>query len=304
MPTAPPEAALAALIAAEGLPETYRETVDTAWKPLAALLRGLAPPDRALVVGLSGPQGGGKTTAAQALTLLLQAEGLAACAVSIDDFYLTRAERRVLAESVHPLLATRGPPGTHDLALALATLDALRARRPTTIPRFDKAADDRAPRAEWRLVATPMDVVILEGWCVGAGPSPAEDLATPFNALERDEDPDGVWRAYVEAALVEMQALFARLDILVQIVPPDFDVVAGWRREQEAKLRARRPGAPGLMDDAAIARFVAHYERITRRLIAEGPARADVVLRIGPDRQPLRLEVRTPAQTEPPPRAL
>ncbi len=253
------------------------------------------------MVGLSGPQGSGKSTACEVLSDLLRGHGLRVASLSIDDLYLTHAERQILARDVHPLLATRGPPGTHDRALGMSVLAALRAGESLALPRFDKSTDDRTPEADWPWFEGPADVVLFEGWCVGARPAPMADLATPLNALERNEDPTGVWRAYVNTALAADQTLFAQLDALIQILPPDFEVVVGWRREQEAKLRAARPGAPGLMDDAQVARFVAHFERVTRRLLEEGPARADAVLRLDAERRPLSFSVRQPA---PPPSTL
>lgn len=281
---------LADLLAAEGLPERYQATIDLALRPMADLIAARRA-SGAYFVGVSGPQGSGKTTAARVLQVLLEAQGLRVASLSIDDLYLTRAARQDLAQRVHPLLATRGPPGTHDRALGLETFDALKDGRSLALPRFDKAVDDRAPATDWPWFEGPADVVLFEGWCVGARPAPEAALSAPLNTLERDEDPDGVWRAYVNSALADDQALFAQLDLLIQIVPPNFEVVVGWRREQEAKLRAERPDAPGLMDDAQVARFVAHFERVTRGLLAEGPARADAVLRLGAGREPLSLKV-------------
>jgi D-glycerate 3-kinase len=104
------------------------------------------------------------------------------------------------------------------------------------------------------------------------------------NDLERDEDPQAVWRGYVNDQLDgPYQALFARLHDLVLLEAPSFEVVAGWRAEQEAKLRAKRPGG---MTDAEVARFVAHYERLTRWILAEMPARADWVVTLDAERNP------------------
>ena len=78
-----------------------------------------------LVLGICGAQGSGKSTLAEALAERLERDGLACAVLSLDDLYLTRAERERLARGVHPLLATRGPPGTHDTSLGIAVLDAL-----------------------------------------------------------------------------------------------------------------------------------------------------------------------------------
>lgn len=274
----------------ERLPAAYRQTIDSALVPLAAaILQRARLSDHMLVVGLCGAQGSGKSTAAAALVQLLATEQLPAVALSIDDFYLPRATRAELAQQVHPLLATRGVPGTHDVELALATIEQLALAEEVLLPSFDKGRDDRRPRREWRSVTGPLRAVILEGWCVGAVPQPARQLDPPLNALERDEDPKGIWRRHVNDALSgPYRALFDRLSPLVLLQAPSFDVVQGWRSEQEHKLRERllRAGTDTshLMDDAAIARFIAHYERVTRHILAEMPARADHLVRLSATR--------------------
>lgn len=256
--------------------------------PLAERIAGWAAGRSApLVVGLCGPQGSGKSTLAALTARALAARRLTTAVLSIDDVYLTRAERLALADTVHPLLATRGVPGTHDVALGLSTLDALAGAGPVALPRFDKAADDRAPRADWPLVEAPVDVALLEGWCVGARPQPPAALAAPVNGLERDEDPDGRWRAHVQAALAgPYAALFRRLDRLVLLQAPDFATVRAWRGEQEARLRERLTDPGRTMDEAALDRFVAHYERLTLWIAEDLPAVADLVVGLDKRRRP------------------
>jgi D-glycerate 3-kinase len=238
-----------------------------------------------LVVGLCGAQGSGKSTLAAALAATLEADAVRVATLSLDDLYLTRAARQELARSVHPLLATRGVPGTHDVALGLETIAALERGEPVHLPRFDKGMDDRAPRSDWPLAPAGMRVLLLEGWCVGALPQDLSALAEPVNALEAGEDPDGLWRGYANAALgCEYQALFARIDLLVLLAAPDWLVVAKWREEQEARLRAKSPGA---MTPPQVLRFIQHYERLTRWILKEMPRRADILVRLGPDREPL-----------------
>jgi D-glycerate 3-kinase len=276
---------LAAFLATEGLPETFRLTLERVCRPLAEraliLREGLQRP---ALIGLCGAQGSGKSTIAAATVRMLQARGGRAVALSLDDFYLGREARGWLAEQVHPLLRTRGPPGTHDVPLGCGTLDALLAGEPVALPAFDKAADERRPRSAWREVEGPLDVIIFEGWCVGARPQPARRLGIPVNPLERDEDPGCVWRTYVNRQLAEpYQALFGRLDALVLLQAPGFEVVQAWRAEQEAKLRART----GLgMSDDEVARFIHHYERLTRWILEEMPGRADWAIPLATDRTP------------------
>jgi D-glycerate 3-kinase len=230
------------------------------------------------VIGVSGLQGSGKSTLAAQLVVDARARGLRALSMSIDDFYLGRAARRTLARQVHPLLSTRGVPGTHDVALALRTLDALRQaslQQPAHVPRFDKGRDTRLPPSRWKRVTQAPDLIVLEGWCVGVPAQSASQLRSPVNRLERDEDPDARWRRWVNTQLREhYAALWHRLDRLVLLQAPGFDVVMRWRNEQEQALRAR--AAPRALSRQALQRFLQHYERLSRHALATLPARADL----------------------------
>lgn len=239
-----------------------------------------------VVLGLSGPQGSGKSTLAAALCRAMTARGIATAALSLDDLYLTRAQRLALAAQVHPLLITRGVPGTHDVALGLATIAALARGEPAPLPRFDKAQDDRRSQQAGDCAPRATRLLVFEGWCVGARPQAAEALARPVNTLEAEEDRDGVWRGYANAALAgDYARLWARIDALAMLRAPDFATVVRWRTEQEQALRRRAGTAPGVMDAAALGRFMAHYERLTRHLLADLPDRADLVIDLDQDRR-------------------
>lgn len=248
-----------------------------------------------LIIGLCGAQGSGKTTlCANLQSALTRRQNARVAVLSIDDFYLSALERVRLAQSVHPLLRTRGVPGTHEVALGLALLDRLTqadAESSTPLPRFDKLADDRLPPNAWPVFSGRADVVLLEGWCVGARAQPEEELVSPVNALERDEDPDGRWRRYVNAQLAgPYQALFGRLDRLVLLHAPDFEVVFRWRRQQEHTLAASaaagsQPDAVRVMSDSQLERFISHYERLTRFILAEMSERADLVIALDAERR-------------------
>ena len=248
----------------------------------------LAQADRpGWTLGISGAQGSGKSTLAAGLASALEAEGRRCAVLSLDDLYLGPGARGELARRVHPLFAVRGPPGTHDPALGLAVLHALSRPGPVRLPRFDKGRDAPVTEAEQPVFQGPADVVILEGWCLGARPDPQAATSAPLNALERERDPDGVWRGAVEAALAGAYAdLFAAPDLTVFLRAPDFPTVRRWRGEQEAELAAAiAAGRPGrAMDDAELDDFLARYERITRRLIAHPPGQIRVDL--APDRAP------------------
>lgn len=238
-----------------------------------------------LVVGLCGPQGSGKSTMALRLKSLLESGSLRTAVISIDDLYLTREERVELSQRVHPLLQTRGVPGTHDVPLGLKTLDALARSGVVSVPSFDKSRDDRRPPDQWPKIDAPVQVIILEGWCVGAIPQDASLLAAPVNGLEQEFDVNGSWRRYVNDALAgEYQQLFGRLDLLILLKAPGFDVVYEWRLEQEHKLREQVVREGGdlsrVMSDLQVKQFISHYERLTRHILTEMPTRADVVLEL------------------------
>ena len=244
---------------------------------VALLPRNPEPP----LVGLNGAQGSGKSTLARLIVKALRDEhGLACAVLSLDDFYLSRADRQVLAATVHPLCATRGVAGTHDVALLARTLAALqtaRAGETTAMPGFDKLADDRLPQAQWSSYDGRPDVLLLEGWCVGLRRADLPPWSGPINALEAEHDADGRWRAWAHAALANYEPVWDRIDLLASIEVPGWETVITSRLRQEHELAAIGAGTP--MDRAAITRFVEHYERHTRALWPAMRKRADVLLR-------------------------
>ena len=271
--------------------------------PLAAWLeRARAKAAGPIVTGLTGGQGAGKSTLCALLAIVLrEAFGAATVVLSIDDLYHPRAKRRRLGRDVHPLFATRGPPGTHDTELGISTIERLLAQGPggrTLLPSFDKATDERRPRRAWPAHEGPVDHLLFEGWCVGARPQAVRALQAPINALEREEDAGGAWRRAVNAALEgPYRTLFDRIDVQIMLRVEGMRRVVEWRRLQEAKLRelVAREGtgdAPSrVMSDAGIDRFVAHYERITRHLLEEMPARADLVLDVDRGHHPAAVRI-------------
>lgn len=259
------------------LPQVRRWTADAIETPV--------------VIGLCGAQGSGKSTVSAGLAAHLEREGHSVAILSLDDLYLTREERISLG-AFHPLLTTRGVPGTHDVALGLRTLDACAENRPTLLPRFDKAYDTRAPQAIWPRIEAPVDIILFEGWCVGAVPQDAAALVDPINELERKEDQDGFWRRFSNIRLADdYRRLFDRIDYLVLLAAPSFECVAAWRKEQEHKLRATLTESgqalATTLDDCGIERFIQFYQRLTQHILSEMPGRADLTVQLNADRQPV-----------------
>ena len=281
----------AAFLARHKLPASYLDYAQRWFTPLARRLaehqNGAARP---VLVAVNGSQGSGKTTVCDFLREnLVQEHALRVVSLSLDDFYLTLEQRRRRASELHPLLRTRGVPGTHDMALLQATLDELLAPAMTRvpIPRFSKAEDDRLARDAWDTVTGPLDIVLLEGWCLGVRPQPPEELDNAVNALERDEDRDGRWRELVNHAIGrDFEPLYRRVDQWVMLCAPSFDCVYNWRLQQEHKLAQRTvSGNNRVMSDSEVARFIQFYERLTRQCLAQLPGRVHHLYRLDEERR-------------------
>lgn len=276
----------------EGLPPEFRTVLVQHYLPLAEWLHRSVGPRNTSVIGINGAQGSGKSTLSALLKLVLASKYRWQVAVlSIDDIYLTHKERAGLARSVHPLLQTRGVPGTHDVALGLSIIDQLKTLEKgqlVCLPRFNKATDDRQPPDQWDAVSGPVDIILFEGWCVGTEAVEPAQLSQPVNNLEAEEDAQGIWRNYVNQQLQgPYRELFRQIDYLIFLQVPDFDSVRNWRLEQEQKLAEKVKGeaAAGLMNTEEIERFIQHYERLTRQNLEYLPSQADVLLKLARDHQ-------------------
>lgn len=273
------------------LDEILMEDLDRVYMPLANMINmGFNTDARTHIIGVNGAQGAGKTTFGTLLKVVLEKSfGQKVVQMSIDDIYLSHAQREQLAKDVHPLLATRGVPGTHDVKLGEDTLDALCNAGPkdvTAIPRFNKATDDPFPRTEWTQFVGRPDVIIFDGWFMGAVEQKETELLAPINDMERNEDPYCVWRRFVNSQLKDnYKSLFNRLDLLVMLKVPSFDKVYEWRTLQEEKLRIKTKGQKNLrvMTDEEVHHFISHYERLTRHILNEMPERADMLFTVSND---------------------
>ena len=248
-----------------------------------------------IVLSINGCQGSGKSTLAAFLQQVFENRyALKVVNISLDDFYLSKAARANKARDIHPLLATRGVPGTHDTQLALQTIQQLLAGKAVAISRFNKASDDLFPQDEWDRAPEQVDIIILEGWCLGAHPVPDTQLFPAINQLETEHDPDGIWRRYVNAQLkTDYHQLFALIDCLVMLKAPSFGSVFNWRLEQENKLAKKlqknlqkdqkhreasgssRQDNSGIMSMQEIEHFIQFFERLTRQMLEEMPKRTD-----------------------------
>ena len=222
--------------------------------------------NRTLLIGLSGSQGSGKSTISQILKIILQTRyRLNVTCFSFDDFYKTLYERKKMSKMVHPLFLTRGVPGTHDSKMLLNTIKILKKKKFNTIkiPKFDKSIDDRLKIKYWQKIKKKPDIIIFEGWCVGAKPQPYKELVKPINILEKTEDTKLTWRKKVNNELkTNYKKIYNLIDKKVYLKVPNFKFVLKWRLLQEKKLifKSKKKG----MSDKQIKRFVMFYERVTK----------------------------------------
>ena len=181
--------------------------------PLCFWISKKADKKKPYFVGLAGGQGTGKTTTSSLLKIILTKYfKLKVFKISIDDFYKTRKERISLSKRVHPMLLTRGVPGTHDIDMGLDLIEELSQATPdheTRIPAFCKPKDKHYPIEEWPIYRGKPDFIFFDAWCGGAKPLPEENWLPPLNSLEAEEDPEGVWSKWSNQELSkEYQTLF------------------------------------------------------------------------------------------------
>ncbi|MFT5023712.1 MAG: D-glycerate 3-kinase [Colwellia sp.] len=260
---------LSAFIKQHKLPDEFSDTVRLHYQPLAErILAQFKKNNTPYFVGINGCQGSGKSTLTDFLAEYLTAQHpLNVVVMSLDDFYLTGEKRQQLAENIHPLLATRGVPGTHDMATLEHVLLQLKTKKTGfSIPRFNKATDEPYPKEQWTVVDKPIDIILLEGWCWGVKPQTEEQLRSAINELELQYDAKGEWRNYVNQQLSEAYVpLYKSMDFWLALQAPSFDCVYKWRLEQEQKLQARNIDLANskVMSPAEILNFTQYFQRLS-----------------------------------------
>jgi len=235
------------------------------------------------VIGLTGGQGSGKSTISKILKILLKENfNLETVIFSIDDFYKTLKERKIMSKNISPLFLTRGVPGTHDTKMLFNCIKALKnfKFKKILIPKFNKGIDDRISKTKWLRVDKKPNIVIFEGWCVGAEPQKKKDLLVPINELEKSKDKKKIWRNKVNQELKKKyMKIFKLIDKIIFLKVPSFKHVFKWRLLQEKKLRITSKGKK-TMSDQEIKNFIMFYERLTKHMLRTLTYTADSVIEI------------------------
>tara|TARA_R110000744_G_scaffold117745_1_gene220126 strand:- start:21314 stop:22195 length:882 start_codon:yes stop_codon:yes gene_type:complete len=260
---------LSTFIKQNKLPEKFRQTAKDYYQPLAErIFSQFTKSSNAYFVGINGCQGSGKSTLTDFIAeYLTKTHQLNIVVMSLDDFYFTGEKRQQLAHDIHPLLATRGVPGTHDMKMLEGVLKKLKAKKNGfSIPRFNKATDEPFPEAQWQVIEHPIDIILLEGWCWGVKPQTDEQLKAPVNELELKHDANGDWRCYVNEQLkLNYQPLYHQMDFWLALQAPSFDCVYKWRLEQEQKLKDKNIDLANskIMKSAGILNFTQYFQRLS-----------------------------------------
>ena len=243
------------------------------------------------IVGLSGGQGTGKTTISSIMSIILKKYfKLNIFKISIDDFYKTRKERFLLSKKIHNLLKTRGVPGTHDTSIILDFLNKVKHKnfKPLKLPKFNKATDDRFKKEFWYSINKRPDVIIFEGWCIGARPQKNYQLKKHINSVEKLNDQNLIWRKYVNYQLKKnYRKLFNQLNCLLYLKAKNFNLLQKWRLKQERKLLtfSREYKNLKIMNKKEVINFMKTYERITENMFKDAPKYASIILNLNSNHQ-------------------
>ena len=281
---------LSAFIDEHKLPEEFKNTVEQYYKPLAdRIFSKFKSKNQPYFVGINGCQGSGKSTLTDYIAeYLIDQYQLNVVVMSLDDFYYPSATRNKLAQDIHPLLATRGVPGTHDVKALANVINQLKEHKTGfSIPRFNKATDEPCPKSHWNAIEKPIDIILVEGWCWGVKTQTTEQLQKPINELELQHDKNGIWRNYVNQQLAELyEPLYEKMDFWLALQAPSFDCVYKWRLEQEQKLKDRTVNLSNskVMTPEEILNFIQHFQRLSVQGCNTISHSADTIFYLNPDR--------------------
>jgi len=246
---------------------------------------------RPYFVGLAGGQGTGKTTISSLIRIILiKYFKLKVFRISIDDFYKTRKERISLSKRIHPMLLTRGVPGTHDINMMLSFFKKVKNKKfkRLKLPTFNKAIDDRSNKKSWYELNEKPDVIIFEGWCVGAKSETNNTLKKTINLMEKVKDQKKIWRKYVNYQLKsKYKNLYSQLNCLIYLKAKNFNLLQKWRLKQERKLwiKSKMKSNSKIMSKGDVINFMQTYQRITQNMFRYTPKYASIILNLNTNHQ-------------------
>ena len=228
---------------------------------------------------IAGSQGAGKSTLAKIFKLVLEnVYKKKVMLLSIDDYYLSKNKRNKLSKNIHPLLITRGVPGTHDIvALKNDIINFQKKKFPINTPTFNKLKDDISSKKN---IIKNAEILLLEGWCCGSPSINKKYLFQNINRLETIFDKNKKWRQYYNSQLKkDYKKVFSLFDQQIYIQPPSFSYILKWRYNQE-KNNALKSQNKDFMNKKDLQKFIQHYEKLTKWMMKTMPAKADILIKI------------------------
>jgi D-glycerate 3-kinase len=292
------EVMLSDFIEQHNLHEDFKLTVKEYYQPFAdELFKRFSETKTPYFVGINGCQGSGKSTLTDFIATYLTTQyQINVVVMSLDDFYFSSKKRNALAQDIHPLLSTRGVPGTHDVIELNHVLTQLKQKNTGfSIPKFNKATDEPFCEVEWEIIEQPADIIIVEGWCWGVQPQTEDQLAAPINELECQYDKTGVWRNYVNRQLkIAYEPLYKKMDFWLALQAPSFDCVYKWRLEQEQKLKDRNIDLENskIMTPTEILNFTQYFQRLSIQACKNFAQSSDATFYLGSDRKITNISIK------------
>ena len=259
--------------------------------PVSFYIANRANKEKTMIVGLAGGQGTGKTTISSIIKMILEKYfKFNVFKISIDDFYKTRKERINLSKKIHPMLMTRGVPGTHDIKMMLDFFNKAKNKKfkKLKLPNFNKAIDDRFPKKNWNNIYEQPDIIIFEGWCVGARAELNKTLKKPINSLEKTDDQNLIWRKHVNHQLKKKyKKLYSQLNCMIYLKAKSFSLLQKWRLKQEKKLwlKTKNKSSHKIMSKGDVINFMQTYQRITQNMFKNVPKYASIILNLNDNHQ-------------------
>jgi D-glycerate 3-kinase len=188
------------------------------------------------------------------------------------------------------MLATRGVPGTHDVQMMLDFFKKAKSKnfKKIDLPNFNKAVDDRFPKKYWYKIKEKPDVIIFEGWCVGANAEDNKTLKKSINSLEKVNDQKLIWRKYVNQQLkTKYKKLYSQLNCMIYLKAKNFSLLQKWRLKQEHKLwlKNKKSSSHKIMSKGDVINFMQTYQRITENMFKKMPKYASIVLNLNSNHQ-------------------
>ena len=224
---------------------------------------------------IAGSQGSGKSTLSVLIKkFFLKFYSKNVVILSIDDFYLSSFQRKRLARKFNTdLFETRGVPGTHNLKLLYkVTNNLMKKKFPVYVPVFDKVTDNNK---NYKRKISKVDLLILEGWCVGSKPIDIKYLKMNINDLEKKNDSNLIWRTAYNSALSDYQKLFKKFDYYIFIKFPNWEFVIDWKYKQELDLRSIKSN---IRLKKKLQQFIKYYQKLSKWMSLTTPSYCNVLI--------------------------